>query len=181
MGSSTSTSLSPRAAAVLVGLFAVLACVLWLNQGGATSTTSTASASEARPTASADPVGSTGSTGSNRAVSTPRASSPRAGLPTRPVSSASLRTKAGYVLAVVDATGRAPEGYGGGRQFMNDERGGTTALPFRDDAGRRLTYHEYDVNPRRQGVDRGPQRLVVGIDGSAFMTGDHYVTWQRLR
>lgn len=179
MGRSKSTSLSPRAAAALLGLFAVLAGALWLlNHGGASSTASTSTTTK---TASAPTSVAAGSTGSNRAASTQRASSPRAELPARPASSASLRTKAGYVLAVVDATGRPPEGYVGGRQFMNDERGGTTALPFKDSADRRLTYHEYDVNPRKQGVDRGPQRLVVGSDGSAFMTGDHYVTWQRLR
>jgi len=93
----------------------------------------------------------------------------------------SLQTKARHVIEVVDATGRSPDGYLGGRQFMNDERGGTTPLPRRGADGRVIVYHEYDVNPRHQGVDRGPQRLVMGSDGSAYVTPDHYVTWERLR
>jgi hypothetical protein len=93
----------------------------------------------------------------------------------------SLQAKARFVLASVDATGQAPKGYVGGRQFMNDTRGGTASLPRRDARGRPVGYHEFDVNPYRQGVNRGPERLVVGSDGSAFCTGDHYVTWTRLR
>lgn len=93
----------------------------------------------------------------------------------------SLQAKAWSVIEVVDATGEPPQGYVGGRRFMNDERGGTTALPRRDGRGAVILYREYDVNPRRQGVDRGPQRLVMGNDGSAYVTPDHYVTWERLR
>ena len=92
-----------------------------------------------------------------------------------------LRSKATYVLGVLDATGRAPDGYVGGRQFFNDGRGGSTGLPRTDGSGTRITYHEYDVNPYHKGVNRGPQRLVVGSDRSAYVTGDHYVTWTRLR
>ncbi len=44
-----------------------------------------------------------------------------------------------------------------------------------------MEYHEYDVNPRRSGVNRGPQRLVVGDDGSAWYTADHYESWVRIR
>jgi guanyl-specific ribonuclease Sa len=94
---------------------------------------------------------------------------------------ADLRSKARAVLSVIDSTGAAPAGYVGGRPFLNDGRGGTAPLPRRDSAGRAITYHEYDVNPYRPGVNRGPQRLVVGSDGSAWYTGDHYVTWVRLR
>jgi ribonuclease T1 len=110
------------------------------------------------------------------------------GAPTRTAASTraaaadrSLLAKAKLVLASVDATGQAPKGYVGGRQFMNDTRGGTASLPRSDAAGRPVAYHEYDVNPYRQGVNRGPQRLAVGSDGSAVCTGDHYVTWTRLR
>ncbi len=155
-----SRGLSPRAALVLLVLFAVLGGLLWLlgrGVGGASSGTAVR-------------VG----------TASVRASAP-AGTLRQPAASAPLVDKARYVLAVVDATGAAPSGYVGGRQFMNDGRGGTTALPVRAASGSKIIYHEYDVNPRRQGVDRGPQRLVVGNDGSAFMTGDHYVTWERLR
>jgi guanyl-specific ribonuclease Sa len=165
-----SSSLSPRATLALLGFFAVLALVAWLlNAGGQ------AGSIGAAPTSTI----TAGATVSARA--SVRGSNPPATLPARPPASAPVTTKARYVLAVVDATGRGPAGYVGGRQFMNDQRGGTTALPHRDAEGRTVSYHEYDVNPRTQGVDRGPQRLVVGSDGSAFVTADHYVTWQRLR
>jgi guanyl-specific ribonuclease Sa len=156
---------------VLVGLFAVVALALWLLNGshgsgpvvtsGAGVTSGAAATS--RPAVTAD-----------RTVSAPPPTAqPSAGAP--------VRAKALYVLGVVDATGQAPQGYVGGRQFLNDSRGGTTLLPRRDAAGAAVTYHEYDVNPRRPGVNRGPQRLVVGSDGSAWVTADHYVTWSRLR
>jgi guanyl-specific ribonuclease Sa len=164
------SSLSPRAALALLGFFAVLALVVWLlNAGGQPGSIGAAPT----PTIAA---GATVSAGAGVQRSTPPGT-----LPERPSASAPVTAKARYVLAVVDATGRGPAGYVGGRQFMNDQRGGTTALPHRDAGGHTVIYHEYDVNPRTQGVDRGPQRLVVGSDGSAFVTADHYVTWQRLR
>jgi guanyl-specific ribonuclease Sa len=92
-----------------------------------------------------------------------------------------VRAKALVVLTIVDETGEPPAGYVGGRQFMNDGRGGTAPLPRYDASRRQIVYHEYDVNPHRSGVDRGPQRLVVGNDGSAWCTADHYVSWTRLR
>jgi hypothetical protein len=92
-----------------------------------------------------------------------------------------LVAKARTVLAAVDATGRPPQGFEGGRAFMNDGRGGTSRLPRTGTDGRALTYREYDVNAYHPGVNRGPQRLVVASDGSAYCTGDHYVTWWRLR
>ena len=62
-------------------------------------------------------------------------------------------------------TGHAPIGHVGGRVFENRER----KLPARGD------YHEYDVNPRVSGRNRGPERIVVDLDtGRGWYTGDHY-------
>jgi ribonuclease T1 len=94
---------------------------------------------------------------------------------------ARVPAKATAVLKVVDATGRPPSGFVGGRHFLNDGRGGTGLLPERDAQGRSVSYTEYDVNPRRSGVNRGPERLVTGDDGSAYYTPDHYVTWVKIR
>ncbi len=161
--SGRSTALSPRGLGVLLTFFVLVVAAIWLlNRPDAAATSAPAVVRSAAPTVSSSAL-------------------PSLSTRTPPPSSASARTKARYVLAVVDATGEAPSGYVGGRQFMNDERGGTTALPRRDRGGRAVTYHEYDVNPRRSGVNRGPQRLVVGSDGSAYLTADHYVTWERLR
>ena len=179
--------LSPRSAWARLGVAAVvvvLALVLWWLNGAAGS----GGAGPAGPSGASGAVAS-GAVASGAASPSSGSSgvAPSAGAPsTRAVPSprsrdAGVRAKARSVLDVVDATGRPPKGYVGGRQFLNDGRGGTAALPRRDAAGRALTYHEYDVNPYRQGVDRGPERLVVGSDGSAFWTADHYDTWQRLR
>jgi guanyl-specific ribonuclease Sa len=85
--------------------------------------------------------------------------------------------KVAKVLRHIDRTGRAPEGYEGGRRFGNFEK----RLPLRDARGRRITYQEWDVNPHRRGVNRGPERLVTGSDGSAYYSGDHYRTFKRIR
>lgn len=186
MATGSRRQLSPRAALVLVGLFAVLALVAWgLNAARSSGTATTTASATTKAAASAKASSAQGSSSrpsSTRVLLDPPSSGAGSGaIPPAPPASASLRTKALYVLAVVDATGDPPSGYVGGRQFMNDGRGGTTPLPARTTDGRRIVYHEYDVNPKRQGVDRGPQRLVLGDDGTAYMTGDHYVTWGRLR
>jgi len=61
-------------------------------------------------------------------------------------------------------------GYKGGAAFKNADG----ALPDLDRNGGTITYREWDVNPYVKGVDRGPERLITGSDGSAYYTGDHY-------
>lgn len=81
------------------------------------------------------------------------------------------------VLEHVDRRGEAMEGYEGGRHFGNFEK----HLPQKDDRGKRIQYREWDVNPRRSGVNRGAERLVTGSDGAAYYTRDHYATFIRIR
>ncbi len=80
-----------------------------------------------------------------------------------------------YVFDVLDYiekhNGKAPPGYVGGRVFSNYDR----RLPIN------AYYHEYDVHPLRQGVNRGAERLVRGNDGTAFYTQDHYRTFKRIK
>ncbi len=97
--------------------------------------------------------------------------------PKRPAEVEGVPPKVFKVLRHVDEHHRAPEGYEGGRDFHNAER----RLPTRDADGRPTTYHEWDVNPKVPGVNRGPERLVTGSDGSAFYTPDHYRTFIRIR
>lgn len=78
--------------------------------------------------------------------------------------------KAWTVLDRVVDKGAPLPGYKGGSTFKNAEG----RLPSTDRAGNPLTYREWDVNPYTKGVDRGPERLVTGSDGSAYYTGDHY-------
>jgi dienelactone hydrolase len=85
--------------------------------------------------------------------------------------------KALKVLEHVDKHAAPMDGYEGGRSFGNFER----RLPQTDDKGRRIKYREWDVNPLRPGVNRGPERLITGSDGSAHYTDDHYATFKKIR
>jgi ribonuclease T1 len=69
--------------------------------------------------------------------------------------------------------GDAPHGYYGGRNFQNREK----RLPLKTIQGQAIHYREWDVHPRRDGIDRGAERLVTGSDGSAWFTSDHYGTF----
>ena len=89
--------------------------------------------------------------------------------------------KAKDVLSHVRATNNAPPGYKGGRTFKNDGRGGGQVLPKKDAQGNPLTYREFDVNPYQRGVSRGGQRIVVGSNGKAYYTSDHYGTFTPIR
>ncbi len=86
-------------------------------------------------------------------------------------------SRVGRVLESVDDHGSAPDGYQGGRTFLNIER----QLPQTDRRGRRVRYREWDVHPLRPGYNRGPERLVTGSDGSAYYTDDHYRTFKKIR
>jgi ribonuclease T1 len=61
-----------------------------------------------------------------------------------------------------------PAGYVGGRAWQNREKN----LP------RGGTYHEFDVNPKIRGHNRGPERVIIDYDtGKGWFTGDHYRTF----
>ena len=44
-------------------------------------------------------------------------------------------------------------------------------------AGRLITYREWDVDPYQKGVNRGAERIVIGSDGRAYYTNNHYGTF----
>lgn len=73
------------------------------------------------------------------------------------------KTIASYIKRNNGATKRH---YVGGGEFENNER----RLPVG-------SYREYDVNPRRRGVDRGAERIVVSDDWKFYYTNDHYRTF----
>ncbi len=74
--------------------------------------------------------------------------------------------------------GKAPDGHKGGGTFSNDGRGGGEVLPAKSGSGQAISYKEYDVNPFKQGTNRGPERVVFGSDGTAYYTDDHYRTFR---
>lgn len=67
---------------------------------------------------------------------------------------------------------KAPDGYEGGRQFMNRER----RLPHTEN-DETIYYREWDIYPRVKGQNRGARRLVTS-SMKAYYTGDHYRTFE---
>ncbi len=74
------------------------------------------------------------------------------------------------------AAANAP-GTHGGDVFRNNER----RLPSKTLKGKRITYREWDVNPKQRGRGRDAERIVTGSDGSAYYTLDHYETFTKIR
>ena len=97
--------------------------------------------------------------------------------PDGPAAPKGVPEKALKILQYVDEHDRAMDGYEGGRNFGNFEK----RLPTGDRNGRRARYREWDVNPLRPGVNRGPERLITGSDGTAYFTDDHYSTFKKIR
>jgi ribonuclease T1 len=96
-------------------------------------------------------------------------------------SPAGVPAKVATVLHHIDTSHKAPAGYEGGRTFHNEGHGGEQRLPQKDKEGNAISYQEWDVNPKVQGVNRGAERLVTGSDGSAYYTSDHYRTFTKVR
>lgn len=91
---------------------------------------------------------------------------------------AGVPAKAEIVLNQVKSTGgNPPAGYRGGSPFLNEGRNGGQVLPRTDASGNGITYREYDVNPFTPGVNRGAERIVMGSDGKAYYTNNHYTTF----
>jgi RHS repeat-associated protein len=83
-------------------------------------------------------------------------------------------------LGHVRRTGQAPQGQVGGRLFRNDGRGGGRILPQQTREGAPISYHEFDIHPHTPGVNRGAERIVVGSDGRAWYTSDHYMSFLQM-
>ncbi|MBO1755790.1 ribonuclease domain-containing protein [Allobranchiibius sp. CTAmp26] len=82
-----------------------------------------------------------------------------------------LPSGARHTLALVDKGGPYPY-----RQDGTVYQNRNKDLP----AQPRGYYHEYTVVTPGSG-DRGPRRIVVGRDGTAYYTADHYDTFRRVR
>jgi guanyl-specific ribonuclease Sa len=85
------------------------------------------------------------------------------------------------VLEYVEKNHHAPDGYEGGRTFLNLGNGGDQSLPNFDANGNSIKYREWDVNSHAPGKNRGAERLVTGSDGRAYYTANHYRTFIRVR
>ena len=80
------------------------------------------------------------------------------------------------VLRYIRRNGEAPDGYVGGREFVNREK----KLPAKDAQNKRIRYSEWDVHKKVQGKNRGAERLVTGSDHSAWYSKDHYKTFMKI-
>ena len=79
------------------------------------------------------------------------------------------------VKQIESKNGTPPKGYKGGKTYNNSPTDGGQKLP----SG--VKYKEYDVNPYVKGQNRGVERVVIGSDGSAWYTKDHYQTFTRIK
>ena len=70
--------------------------------------------------------------------------------------------------------GAVQAGFKGGSKFANDGRDASATLPKTTADGTPINYKEYDTTPKVQGVDRTAERVVIGSDGKAYYTSDHY-------
>ena len=132
---------------------------------------------EARPAAPRDPaLGQQTATANGEAFQQDRRKGPR-NAESAPQLPPGVPAKVTKVLKYIDEHHTAPEGQEGGRTFGNYEG----QLPKTDARGRPIKYHEWDVNPRVAGKNRGPERLVTGSDGSAYYTADHYKSFIKIR
>lgn len=75
---------------------------------------------------------------------------------------------------VKNHNGTPPQGYVGGRKYLNDGREEGQKLP------EGVNYKEYDANPKVAGQGRGTERIDIGDDGSVWYTNDHYKTFTRM-
>lgn len=108
---------------------------------------------------------------------TPDSKTPSVKTPPAKPKPAGIPEKVLKVLEYVDKHDKAMDGYEGGRNFGNFER----LLPQNDRTGKRIRYREWDVNPRRPGVNRGAERMVTGSNGRAYYTSDHYKSFKSIR
>ena len=187
--------------AVALVLIAVVFGITWLidNSGDssdeqtrtvAVSTSSKTPTTKARSSkapstkaTSSKATSSKAATSKSKAAST-RSTSPKTTTPrTRSSATANAAVPAHVLrtLALVDA-GEWPEaanapGTKGGLTFRNNEG----LLPRADRTGRRITYQEWDVNPKAPNRGRDAERIVTGRDGSAWYTADHYRTFVKIR
>ena len=80
-------------------------------------------------------------------------------------------------MTAIDQKGAPLPGHKGGRPWMNSNN----QLPSADSAGDPISYREYDVSPNVKGAPRNAKRVVMGDDGSAYYTTDHYGSFIEVR
>lgn len=185
MPRSAPTAAARRRQALITAIaFVVIAAVFgvtWLinRHDDSTASTTTAATSVAKSSAAKTATTKTSTTKTSRSAKR----SSTAAVSTSTSTSTSLRVPARVrqTLALIDS-GDWPEaanapGTHGGDVFRNNEG----KLPRTDPGGTRITYREWDVNPKKRGQSRDAERIITGSDGSAYYTADHYVSFVVIR
>jgi ribonuclease T1 len=108
-------------------------------------------------------------TSTKNSAETPTATTPQ-NVGKQKIKDTKVPQKVYEVLKFIRANNAAPDGYVGGRKFGNYEN----LLPKKDNNGKRINYQEWDVNPKKEGRNRGAERLITGSDGKAYFTKNHY-------
>jgi guanyl-specific ribonuclease Sa len=117
----------------------------------------------------------------NPTAENPRAENPTPENPTATRPRQSVPRNVLQVLQYVEKNNHAPDGYEGGRTFLNLGNHGDQSLPNFDADAKSIKYREWDVHPHVSGKNRGAERLVTASDGRAYYTSDHYRTFTRIR
>ena len=87
-----------------------------------------------------------------------------------------LKTQRGWPRTA----GSAPQGTKGRGVYRNETRPYHQKLPEFDHSGQ-ISYFEYDLFRKVKDVNRGAHRLVVGTNGRAYYTNNHYVTFTEVK
>ncbi|MEK4137489.1 RHS repeat-associated core domain-containing protein [Kurthia sp. FSL E2-0154] len=74
------------------------------------------------------------------------------------------------ILRYVQKNGHTKNGYKGGKTFKNDDG----ILP------KNTTYKEYDIFKKVKGKNRGKERIVIGANGKAYYTNNHYKSFRTM-
>ena len=156
-----------------IALLAVLAFTWWIDGQGGPDESAPAASSTAQVAAGASDAPAPS------AQQTSQKSRPKPSAPKKRTGSVPARVA--DTLDEIDS-GRWPEsanapGTRGGDTFRNREGN----LPAKSANGKRITYKEWDVNPKKRGRGRDAERIVTGSDGSAWYTWDHYKTFTQIR
>lgn len=97
--------------------------------------------------------------------------------PTKAEENDGIPEKAYKTWQYIQTHHQAPENYVGGRVFQNREK----RLPKMTTQGKKAIYFEWDINPKRKGQNRGPERLVSEEFNRAWYTPDHYNNFIELK
>ncbi|MCF8603153.1 ribonuclease N1 [Gordonia sp. HY442] len=146
----------------VIVLLAVVALTWWVDGRSTT---------DAEPSAAAQSGVSVSASDSGSAERSRTAGRPSNDVPAR------VQQTLGYIDAGDWPDAANAPGTHGGDTFRNSEG----RLPKKTSNGKKISYQEWDVNPKQSGRGRDAERIVTGSNGSAYYTLDHYESFTAIR